>query len=233
VIAAAARQIIQQNVPAEYETQHIFPGSLDSRGKTASNFAVQARQQLSEGSLAWVYLGHGMPTELDRVRTPRGVESILSVGDVRALQCAGHSPLAVLVACWTGAMDGRQDCLAEQLLKSEEGPVAVFAATRVTMPYGNTVLGCELLRACFRDRPEHLGDTLRIAQTKTIAPEEDDQLRKSLDSLAAGISPPPVDLETERREHVLMYHLLGDPLLHLRYPNDRQAAINSGKTLLK
>jgi len=32
------------------------------------------------------------------------------------------------------------------------------------------------------------------------------------------VSPPPVDLAGERREHVLMYHLLGDPLLRLNYP---------------
>jgi hypothetical protein len=218
VIEAAARQIIQQNVPADYETKHIFPGAVDSNGRTLANFAVHARQQISDGSLAWIYMGHGLPTELDHVRTAAGSESILSVGDVPKLRCVGHSPLAVLVACYTGAIDARSDCLAEELLKAEEGPVAVLAATRVTMPYGNTVLGCELLRACFRDRPDHLGDTLRIAETKTLAPAGDDHLRTSLDSLAAGISPPPVDLESERREHVLMYHLLGDPLLHLQYP---------------
>ena len=217
IIEAAARQVITQNVPAEYETRHIFPQAA-VKGTVRASFAVQAQQQLSEGSLAWVYLGHGQPTELDRVPTATGSESILSVGDVPKLRCSGHSPLAVLVACYTGAMDASRDCLAEELLVAEEGPVAVIAATRVSMPYGNTVLGCELLRACFRDRPLHLGDTLRLAEQRTLAPRADDNLRASLDSMAAGISPAPVDLEAERREHVLMYHLLGDPLLHLRYP---------------
>jgi len=128
-----------------------------------------------------------------------------------------QSPLAVLVACSTGAMDAPHDCLAEELLKAEEGPVAVIAATRITMPYGNTVMGCEMLRACFRDQPEHLGDILRLAELRTLATPSDDHLRTSLDSLAAGLSPQPVDLAGERREHVLMYHLYGDPLLHLRY----------------
>jgi hypothetical protein len=86
------------------------------------------------------------------------------------------------------------------------------------MPYGNTVLGCELLRACFRERPTHLGDSLRLAEQKTLRPVADDQLRLSLDSMAAGLSPAPADLATERREHVQMYHLFGDPLLHLRRP---------------
>lgn len=229
IIEAAARQVITQNVPAEYETKHIFPQAA-VKGAVLASFALQAQQQLSEGSLAWVYLGHGQPTELDRVPTATGSESILSVGDVPKLKCSGHSPLAVLVACYTGAIDASRDCLAEELLMAEEGPVAVIAATRVSMPYGNTVLGCELLRACFRDRPEHLGDTLRLAEQRTLKPRSDDKLRESLDSMATGISPPPVDLETERREHVLMYHLLGDPLLHLRYgqPSVTKAEVQAG-----
>jgi len=32
------------------------------------------------------------------------------------------------------------------------------------------------------------------------------------------LSPPPVDLAAERREHVLMYQLIGDPLLRLHRP---------------
>jgi hypothetical protein len=219
IIEAAARQVLSQTVPAEYTTQHIFPGMIEPQNAAlALSFAARARQQLSEGSLAWVYLGHGLPTELDRVRTATGSESILSVGDVPKLRCSGHSPLAVLVACYTGAMDASHNCLAEELLTAEEGPVAVIAATRVTMPYGNTVLGCELLRACFREHPVHLGDSLRLAEQKTLRPAADDQLRLSLDSMAAGLSPAPADLAAERREHVLMYHLFGDPLLHLRRP---------------
>jgi hypothetical protein len=219
LIEAAARQVISQNVPSEYVTQHICPGMAEGQsGALAISFAARARQQLNEGSLAWVYLGHGRMTELDRVPTPTGSESILSVGDVPKLHCGGHSPLAVLVACYTGAMDGPRNCLAEELLIADEGPVAVIAATRVTMPYGNTVLGCELLRACFRDRPELLGDTLRQAERKTLLPLRDDQLRGSLDSMAGGLSPAPVDLASERREHVQMYHLFGDPLIHLCRP---------------
>jgi hypothetical protein len=218
LIEAAARQIVQQNIPAGFITQHIFPGAVDGARPQPGGFPHRAQQQLSEGSLAWIYLGHGRETELDHVRTETGTQSILSIGDVQNLRCGGHSPLAVLVACSTGAIDSPGGCLASELLKADEGPVAVIAATRITMPYGNTVLGCELLRACFRDRPDHLGETLRIAERKTLDAPADDSLRSSLDSLAAGLSPPPVDLASERREHVLMYHLFGDPLLHLRYP---------------
>jgi hypothetical protein len=227
LIEAAARQIVQQNIPAGFITQHIFPGAAGGLEPQPASFPRRAQQQLSEGSLAWIYLGHGRATELDHVRTASGTQSILSIGDVSKLRCGGHSPLAVLVACSTGALDAPGGCLAAELLKADEGPVAVIAATRITMPYGNTVLGCELLRACFRDRPDHLGETLQIAERKTLQSPANDSLRGSLDSLAAGLSPPPVDLVSERREHVLMYHLFGDPLLHLRYPIEAAATADA------
>jgi hypothetical protein len=120
-------------------------------------------------------------------------------------------------------MDAPHGCLGEELLLAEEGPVAVIAATRVTMPYGNTIMACELLRACFKDRPAAVGDMLRLAQQRVLAPTNKnqpskDQLRATLDGMAEVLSPPPVDLPAERREHVLMYQLIGDPLLRLHRP---------------
>jgi hypothetical protein len=178
------------------------------------------RRQLSEGCLAWVYLGHGWHTELDRVATPTGERPLLCLADVPHLACGAESPLAVLVACYTGAVDAPQDCLGEEMLLAERGPVAVIAATRVTMPYGNSVLGCELLRTCFRGESATIGQMLQSAQKRTLVDAPGDPLRMSLDALASGLSPQPVELDIERREHVLMYHLLGDPLLRVRRPRE-------------
>lgn len=213
LIEAAGRQVFMQAVPKQYELRH---SSAKTASPKANTFRETVRGRLEEGSLAWIYLGHGMPTELDRVATNDGPRPILSadeVGDVRCQQCRS---LAVLVACYTGAFDARSECLAEELALASEGPAVAIAATRVTMPYGNTVFGYELLRACFHDRPTSLGEAMRLAQCRTLEATESDPLRPSLDSFAQGLSPAPVDLESERREHVLMYHLFGDPLLRLR-----------------
>jgi hypothetical protein len=213
LIEAAGRQVFQQAVPPGYEMRHT---SAKSANRQSNLFRETACGHLNEGSLAWIYLGHGLPTELDRVPTPTGLMPILSVDDVPRVKCDQCRPLAVLVACYTGAFDARRECLGEELLIAEGGPVAVIAATRVTMPYGNTVFGYELLRACFNDRPTSLGELLRLAQCRTLTAMKDDKFRPSLDSIAQGLSPPPVDLAVERREHVMMYHLFGDPLLRLR-----------------
>jgi hypothetical protein len=218
IIEAAGRQVFQQTVPPDYDLQHILAHAAQPAGSPLGPVRGQVRNQLNAGCLAWIYMGHALPCELDSVNTPEGRAAILSVEDVPQLQCSAQCPLAVLVACYTGAIDATSDCLAEELALAAEGPVAAIAATRVTMPYGNTVLGYELLQACFKNRQPTLGEALLAAQRKTLQPVADDPMRKSLDSMCCGISPPPVDLAAERREHVQMYHILGDPLLRVRYP---------------
>jgi hypothetical protein len=99
------------------------------------------------------------------------------------------------------------------------------------MPYGNTVLGCELLRACVQDRPNELGRIMQLAQRRALEEASDDSLRSSLDLVAQGISPPPVDLSAERREHVWMYHLFGDPLTVLRPATASVARSNEGTSV--
>ncbi len=238
MVEAAGRQVIQQTVPHEYEVQHIFAASGSTDEGEKSDFVSHARRELNGGGLAWIYVGHGLPTELVYAATATGFQSVLTMRDVSQLHCGPHNPLAVLVACYTGAMDAPQGCLAEELLLAPEGPVAVIAATRVTMPYGNTVMGCELLRACFQDRPTTLGDVLRLAQQRVLTPASKeqpskDQLRATLDGMAEVLSPPPVDLAAERREHVLMYQLIGDPLLRLHRPPTEVAQSGQAATQVK
>jgi hypothetical protein len=223
LIEATAHQVIRQMVPRTYDVQPTLANPSSPHCPKPGDFAASVRRQFSAGSLAWIYLGHGLPTELDRVPIPGGTEAILSVNDVPLLRRSEQAPLAVLVACYTGALDARRDCLGEELLLAEEGPIAVIAATRVTMPYGNTVLGYELLRACFQDRPATLGEILRLAQRRSLSAPEAESLRTSIDKIAERLSPPPVDLATERREHAAMYQLIGDPLLRLRRPAEPDA----------
>ena len=236
LIEAAGTQVFRETVPADFDVQPTMANPASPTCPPPGQFTPRVCQQLNNGCLAWIYLGHGRPTELDRVHTPRGAEPILSVNDVGQLTCGAHSPLAVMVACYTGALDASTDCLGEELVLAERGPIAVIAATRVTMPYGNTVLGCELLRACFGERQPALGDMLRLAQRRTLEkPADDDALRISIDSLAESVSPGPLDLAAERREHVWMYHLLGDPLTKLRLPAETVAgnASPSGVTIAR
>jgi hypothetical protein len=87
------------------------------------------------------------------------------------------------------------------------------------MPYAMTVLATNLSDELFRGRCETLGEALLHAKQKMLAaPKKDDARRAMLDALAATLSASSKDLAAERAEHVLMFNLLGDPLLRLRRP---------------
>ena len=218
VIEAVARQVLGELIPKTYEVDLTRATSTDGKSYASDHFPRLFRQQLGGESLAWIYMGHGRVHSLDMATTRVGPRPMLSVADLRApLAVTTHDsrPLAVMMACHTGAFDKATDCLAEELLVDPDGPVAVLAATRVSMPYGNAVLGYELLRECFGDECDTLGELFVAAQRHALQDKADDPWRRSVDQLARGLMPPPANLTDERREHVEMYHLLGDPLLRL------------------
>jgi hypothetical protein len=87
------------------------------------------------------------------------------------------------------------------------------------MPYAMTVMATNLTDEFFRGRCETLGEALLHAKRNMLKePGKDDARRAMLDSIAAMISPSGKELAAERAEHVLMFNLIGDPLLGMRHP---------------
>lgn len=248
-----AKKLITDGIPAPYATTMTY-------GSWRSPFCPDPREfhgatvtRLTEGCLFWVYLGHGQPQSLDRVAVPGGVYDILRTGDMplvakvsaarrsasqrianvggdRASGSTAGSPLAFFLACYTGAFDAPEDCLAEELLRTEGGPVAVVSGSRVTMPYAMAVLGTELLSECFHQRRETLGEALLCAKRNSMLRERTDATSRLLDNLAMLLSPAGTDLKAERAEHLLLFNLLGDPLLRLRHPRQVQLEVSGMPT---
>jgi len=78
-----------------------------------------------------------------------------------------------------------------------------------------------LMDECFRHRPKTLGEAvLHAKQSMMTEPAKDDRWRAMLDTIAGAISPDAKLLPKERAEHVLLFNLLGDPLLRLHYPEE-------------
>lgn len=246
VLEGTTKKFLVDGIPAPYETKMTY-------GSWRSPFCPNPRQfheatvaRFNEGCLFWVYIGHGQRTALDRVQVPGGTFPILDTGDVRKLNAVEGSPIAIFLACYTGAYDHPLDCLAEEMLRHEGGPVAVLSGSRVTMPYAMAVLGTGLMHEFFEQRRLTLGEIVLHAKRHLVAPEQEpaaadegsptgEQARGTavvaaqprrpwrenrvlLDSLAAAISPAPELLDEERREHLSLFNLLGDPLLRLRHP---------------
>ncbi|MGC3966241.1 MAG: C25 family cysteine peptidase [Pirellulales bacterium] len=164
-------------------------------------------------------MGHGWRNEVDRLVAPDGVRPIFSERDVPQLTAQPHPPLAVFLSCYSGAFDGPEDCLAETMLRADGGPIAVLAGSRVTLPYAMSILGQELMTAFFeREAIPELGQVLWRAKRATVERPRTGDEDKQLDALAKTLMPEADDLDAQRREHLHLFNLLGDPLLRMPRP---------------
>ncbi len=178
------------------------------------------------GSRFWVYAGHGQVTELDRFPQMALGKPILDGDDVNRLsRPGGVASIALLLACYTGAIDATEDSFAEKFWIADGGPVAVIAGSRVTMPYGNATAAMGLIAGVFDKQLPRLGDAWRSTlgdmhrETSSQSVTADQATsRMMVDALATMISPAGTALVDERREHMRLYNLIGDPTMHLHHP---------------
>ena len=226
VLEAAAKSLITEGVPAPFATTMTYGSWQSPYCPDPRQFARTTLERLNEGSLFWIYIGHGEPRAVDRMYTPGGSYPILTSEDAAQLASRHGATIACFLACYSGAFDQPRDCLGEELLRRPGGPVAVLCGTRVMLPYALAVIGSELLHVAFVDRPETLGEALVAAKRRTMSPEANGN-RAALNSVARAFYPAGADLEAERAEHLDLFTLLGDPLTRLPYPREIALACES------
>lgn len=194
-IEASARRLVTDLAPRDAEVSlRKYPAPVVGRETT-----THAKKQES----VWVWLGHGLRQDLPGLTREELHRS------------TKHTEVAVLLACYAGDFATREECVAQQLLNSEGGPLAVIASTRVSMPYANARLGGELLLAMSTGQEKSVGRLFAEARQQLTAEETDPRLTP-LDSLAELFGASPKLLTQERIEHAWMYHLLGDPMVRIR-----------------
>lgn len=187
---------------------------------------------LNQGGKFWVYIGHGHVRTLDYLRVKEEFLPIFNDQNLPEVACQ-HPPIALFLACYTGAFDATKDALAEELLLLEKGPIACIAASRVSGPYGLAMLSDGMLTNLYEEQLPTLGEVVLAAKRNMLTgkhgPQEPkveiepvgfgDQVQM-INAIASAMSPKDYDLHQERREHVAMVHLLGDPLLRLTHPQN-------------
>jgi hypothetical protein len=151
---------------------------------------------------------------------------ILTDRDVPRLHCQSGASIACFLACYTAAFDQKEDCLAEEMLRTEGAPVAILGGSRVTMPYAMAVMGMEIMDEVFVRQPQTLGEAVLAAKRSMVRPQELSARRAMLDALAALLSPSGADLAAERAEHLDLFNLIGDPALRLHYSRRLQVEVN-------
>lgn len=149
VINSVVRKIVAGMIPDEYVSTFTQANWKSPFCPAPSLFRDVVISRLNEGALFWVYMGHGWYQGLDVLHTPDNNFPILEYNDAKLLRCSQAPPIVFFSACYTGTIDGWGESLAERMALETEGPVAVIAASRVSMPYGLAVFSTELLSAMF------------------------------------------------------------------------------------
>ena len=98
VLELATKKFLTEGIPPEYTTSLTYgswrsPYCPDPRMLNATTLA-----RLNEGSLLWVYLGHGRPTRLEPMRLSGYIHHVLDTDDVVRLQRTGGPPIAVFLS---------------------------------------------------------------------------------------------------------------------------------------
>jgi Peptidase family C25 len=221
------KQFLCDGIPAGYNTHMTYGSWRSPYCPDPAKFQDSILQQYNRGSLFWVYIGHGHPERLDRIHVPGAAYPILDQRDISKLRCENGLPIAVLLACYTGAYDLQRDCLAEEMLRTPGGPVAVLAGSRITMPYAMSVLTHELMRSSFSEQHATLGEIILHAKQNSLLSVRVQSSENStssigqrqwIDALGKLLSPKPDLLNAELAEHVGLFNLVGDPLLKIAYP---------------
>lgn len=230
-IESVTRSIVTGVLPPETRTSVVYASPGHPFFPQEANFTDAVLNRYQRGARFWVYAGHGRVTALDRVPNTISGQPVLDQQTVQQLnRPAGESPIAVMLACYTGAMDAREDSLAEEMILCDGGPIAVLAGSRVTMPYGNSTAAVGLIKGVFQQQLPRLGDAWLSAlnQMQSDLPSDNSTTRMMIDALATIINPSGSSLKTERREHMLLYNLLGDPTLRLNHPQPLEITVPTG-----
>jgi hypothetical protein len=129
-------------------------------------------------------------------------------------QGAPTGPLLIL-ACSCGDFTGADDCLAEALLAAPAGPVAVIAATTESHPLPNYFYGQAVTTALGAGH-RRLGELWHAAQL--AAYRERNPLAEAALVGVEGALEEKMNVARLRRDHLLLYALLGDPATRLKLP---------------
>ena len=211
--------LLGDHIPPGYDVTMTYGSWTSPWCPDPRQFSRVALERFNEGCLFWVYVGHGSRQRLDLIRTPLGRFPVMDVSSISQINSRQGSPLALFLACHTGAFDDPKRSLSETLLLQDNGPIGVISGTRVTMPTAMGLLALGLMDQQFKGGAETVGEMLRQAKLQMLSPSGSRELaevREMILGLNFLLSPRPDMLTQELNEHIHLFHLLGDPLVRVQ-----------------
>lgn len=218
-IEAQFTSLVSENIPPGFDLEVAYSKPTSRYCPFPAKYNEHAVRLLNEGTLFYVYVGHGHRTGFDSLVWNGQEIPMFDLKNVKEVEVRNGLPVMFVIACSTGHFDSTiGDCIGEELVKRPRGPVGFVGGSRITQPYSSALFGRELIAQIFHERCETLGWSLVEAKKKVLA-DDFSKFRMTANAMAGGIQGPG-NLEPMRRDCVLHYNLLGDPALRFRRPGD-------------
>ena len=209
-------QIVGGTIPSYYDVEVAYANPRSPYCPFPPSFNDNGIRLLNEGSLLYVFVGHGSRDSVASFQWEGKTYEVLEDDHATKIDVHAGLPVMVVIACSTGEIDSKEDCLGESCFKVAKGPVAFLGGSRITHPYGNSLLGKELALHLLGDS-KTLGEGLTRVKRAILA-HEADKLTKQIDFMSAMMGIKKEGMEAIRKDVVRHYNLLGDPALMLRRP---------------
>jgi hypothetical protein len=172
-------------------------------------------QQCRRGGALGFLIGHGdrrMFYSMDFNGAVYGYRADFARNSLR--YGAPGGPMLIL-ACYCGDFTGADDCLAEALLAAPAGPVAVIAATTESHPLPNYFIGQAAIAALGAGH-RRVGELWQAVQREAYRVQN--PVAEAALVGAEGALEEKMNVQRLRRDHLLLYALLGDPATRLKLP---------------
>ncbi|MEW5946709.1 MAG: C25 family cysteine peptidase [bacterium] len=218
-----AKNMVRHNVLPIFDLSMTYANPNLPYFYPADEFNDKVVERFNERPLFMIYIGHGRPEGFDDVWFDGKRHPIMQKEDVPRVKAGdGRYPIVFIIACSTGHFDSPEfDSIGEMLIKSPGGPVGVLASSRVSDPYGNSVLSREIARALLQGLEPRIGDA--VVKAKRGMVENLDADRRYIDKFAS-LFIRKSEMETAIREHLYLYNYLGDPATLVQFPRGRVEA---------
>jgi hypothetical protein len=222
----ATIDVARNVVPPAYDMHATYANPSSSFCPPPARIAETTLERFNEGALIVAYFGHGSRRRLDRLRFGAESYDIFTEEHAYELKALRGAPIVLFSACSTGHMDGAPDSLAELAIKQPAGPVAIYAASRVSMPYANGMFSKELIDELLSVKT--VGEALREAKRRLMADDQWDATRRLIEMYARAYKTAE-ERRSERAEHLYIYNLFGDPAM--RIPRAAPVEVESPKEI--
>jgi hypothetical protein len=218
LIEGTATQLLDTEVPYDYDVRVLFPKLESAYAFPFPEIQRRVASDLEEGALIAAYVGHGATHSFEDVHFHGRWFELGTSADAARLAIGDGKPLFISLACNSGAFDLARDdrSIGEAMIMNPTGPIAVFAASRVSHPYANALLGQGFVDAFMKGRPKTVGEG--ILATKRAMREADMPIATLFFD---------TDTDALKDEHDGLYNLLGDPATVLRYPDAAEIALGT------